>query len=227
VGRTVPGLIGAGAKQTPHEIKNLEGESPVLIAAGGFVVLFDGKTLKGWEGDSRYWKVEQGTIVGRAPADRKMGNTFLYSKKKYRDFELQFQVRLRGGKGSVGNSGVQIRSTVRDAGMYSVIGPQCEIGNGARYLWGSLLTEPVGEPSLKAPAAVVEKALKPDDYNDYFIRCVGKHVTIRLNGQTTVSSDFKPLPDEGVIAWQLHGGHPGMEVVFRHIRFRELNRTGQ
>jgi formylglycine-generating enzyme required for sulfatase activity len=31
VGRTVPGLIGGGAKQTPHEIKNLEGESPVLV----------------------------------------------------------------------------------------------------------------------------------------------------------------------------------------------------
>jgi formylglycine-generating enzyme required for sulfatase activity len=34
----VPKLIGGGAKQTPHEIKNLEGESPVLIASGGEVV---------------------------------------------------------------------------------------------------------------------------------------------------------------------------------------------
>jgi formylglycine-generating enzyme required for sulfatase activity len=35
VNRTVPKLIGGGAKQTPHEIKNLEGESPVLVAALG------------------------------------------------------------------------------------------------------------------------------------------------------------------------------------------------
>jgi formylglycine-generating enzyme required for sulfatase activity len=35
VGRTVPRLIGGGARQTPHEIKNLEGESPVLVASPG------------------------------------------------------------------------------------------------------------------------------------------------------------------------------------------------
>lgn len=30
----------------------------------GFVKIFDGKTLKGWEGDPDYWRVENGNLVG-------------------------------------------------------------------------------------------------------------------------------------------------------------------
>jgi hypothetical protein len=221
----VPKLIG-GARQTPEEMKKLEGKSPVLLAPGERTSFFDGQSMKGWEGDTRYWRIEDGAIVGRTPADSRIRSTFLISKKKYRDFELSFEVRLRGGKGNPGNSGVQVRSTVRDAATYSVIGPQCEIGK-ASYHWASLVTEPTVAPALPAPAEVVEKVLKPDGFNDYAIRCVGKHITIHLNGRTTVDSDFAPMPAEGVIAWQLHGGHPGMEVTFRRIRFRELNRAGR
>jgi hypothetical protein len=227
----VPVLIGGGARQTPEEMKKLEGKSPVLIASVRAVphdpTFFDGKTLKDWEGDRRWWKVENGAIVGRLSTDRKMGNTFLYSKKKYRDFELHFEVRMRG-KGNPGNSGVQIRSTVKDARLYSVIGPQCEIaGLTGKHIFGCLVTEPTGDPMLPAPAEVVQKVVKLHDFNDYYIRCVGKHITIRVNGHTTVDSDFKPMPAEGVIAWQLHGWFPGMEVVFKHIRFRELSRAGR
>jgi hypothetical protein len=35
VGRAVPKVIGGGARQTPHEIKNIEGASPVLVRAAG------------------------------------------------------------------------------------------------------------------------------------------------------------------------------------------------
>ena len=51
---------------------------------------------------------------------------------------------------------------------------------------------------------------------------MGKHVTIKLNGEITVDEDFEKLPDEGIIAWQLHAGEP-MEVVFRNIEFKDLS----
>jgi serine/threonine protein kinase len=188
---------------------------------------FDGKTLDGWVGDPRYWKVEDGAIIGRLPEERRAGKTFLYTKKKYSDFELQLQVRMRGGKTNVGNSGVQIRSTVRDPKRFVVIGPQCKIGYHGKYHWGSLLTEPKGEPCILASTELVDKVLKPGEFNDYSIRCVGKWVTIRLNGQTTVDAEFRPMADEGVIAWQLHGWHPGMEVVFRNIRFKDLSKAAR
>jgi hypothetical protein len=47
-------------------------------------------------------------------------------------------------------------------------------------------------------------------------------VTIKLNGETTVDDDFPKLPDEGIIAWQLHQGGP-MEVTFRSIQFKDLS----
>src|SRR5947209_20232900 len=85
---------------------------------------FNGKDLTGWEGLMEYWSVKDGALVGYTPKDPGH-NTFLCSKKKYKDFELTFQIRLKGG---VGNSGVQIRSKIIDPNKYTVGGPQCDIG---------------------------------------------------------------------------------------------------
>jgi hypothetical protein len=142
-------------------------------------------------------------------------NTFLCSKEKYGDFELTFQVRLKGG---TGNSGVQVRSEVIDTSKFVVKGPQCDIG---QQYWGSLYGEQFGGMMQASDAEAVKKVLKPDDFNDYSIRCEGKHVTIKLNGETMVDAEFEQMPEEGIIAWQLHQG-PSMEVTFRDIKFAEL-----
>jgi hypothetical protein len=55
-------------------------------------------------------------------------------------------------------------------------------------------------------------------------KCVGKRVTIKINGTTTVDDHFPEIPDEGLIAGQLRGDYPGMEVNFRRIPFRDLIR---
>jgi hypothetical protein len=182
-------------------------------------VFFNGKNLDGWDALTEYWTVKDGAIVGSTyPAGLKF-NTFLCSKKKYRDFELSFQVKLTG-KGWTGNSGVQIRSEVFDTKHLAVKGPQCDMGQ--RY-WGSLYGEHFGGMMKAAPADLVKKVLKPDDFNDYAITCRGKHVTIKLNGETMTDGDFDKMPDEGIIAWQVHGGPP-MEVIFKNIKFTELNK---
>src|SRR5436190_1967719 len=173
---------------------------------------FNGKDLDGREGLLKdYWSVQDGAIVGASPQGLKF-NTFLCSKKKYKDFELSFQVRLKDAKG---NSGVQIRSKIRDSAKdkenFAVEGPQCDMGD---VYWGSLYGEHFGGMMKQAPKDVVLKVLKKDDFNDYYIKCVGKHVTIKLNGETTVDDDFPKLPDDGIIAWQMHAGGP-MEVVFK------------
>ncbi|TMQ33633.1 MAG: DUF1080 domain-containing protein [Planctomycetota bacterium] len=141
----------------------------------------------------------------------------LCSKKKYKDFELTFQIRLKDGKG---NSGVQIRSEIADRKHFAVKGPQCDIGDD---YWGSLYGELFGGMMKQAPKDVVRKVLKKDDFNDYAIKCAGKHVTIKLNGETTVDDDFEKMPDEGIIAWQMHAGYPAMEVTFKNIKFKDLS----
>jgi len=191
--------------------------TPTVTGAEDKETFFNGKDLTGWEGLSNYWSVQDGAIVGATPDGLKF-NTFLCSKKKYKDFELSFQVKLTG-KGWSGNSGVQIRSEVFKPEELAVKGPQCDMGD---VYWGSLYGEHFGGMMKQAPEDVVKKVLKADDFNDYYIKCVGKHVTIKLNGETTVDDDFEKLPEEGIIAWQLHAGDP-MQVVFRKIEFKDLS----
>ncbi len=187
---------------------------------------FIDKDLSNWEGlIKEYWTYKDGELVGNTGPKGIKFNTFLCSKKKYRDFELKFKVRLKDG---VGNSGVQVRSKIADRKVFAVAGPQCDIGTG---WWGSLYGERFGGIMLKAPDGI-QKVVKNKDFNDYDIKVVGKHVTIKINGETSVDQDFdgawakagkgrQELPDEGIIAFQLHGG-PAMEVTFKDIVFKEL-----
>ncbi len=190
--------------------------APALLAADAKSEFFNGKDLTGWEGLTQYWSVKDGAIVGDTSPSGLKFNTFLCSKNKYKDFELTFQVRLKNGGG---NSGVQIRSAIEDPAKFVVKGPQCDIG--AQY-WGSLYGERFGGMMKQSPTDVVNKVLKKDDFNDYAIRCVGKHVTIKLNGETTVDDDFEKMPGDGIIAFQIHAG-PAMEVTFRNIQFKDLS----
>jgi hypothetical protein len=175
---------------------------------------FNGKDLTGWEGLDEYWHVKDGAIVGSHKGIN--FNTFLCSKKTYKDFELKFLVKLTPS----GNSGVQIRSKIHNKEKFAVTGPQCDMGGP---FWGSLYGENFGGMMKAADAKLVQKVLKKDDFNDYYIKCTGKHVTIKLNGETTVDDDFPKMPDDGIIALQLHGGG-AMEVIFKDLQFKDLSK---
>ena len=156
--------------------------------AGGGKDFFNGKDLDGWEGLLKeFWSVKDGAIVGStAPSGIKF-NTFLCSKSKYKDFELQFQVRLTKS----GNSGVQIRSHIHNKEKFAVTGPQCDMGGP---YWGSLYGENFGGMMKAADAKLVNEVLKVEQFNDYYIKCVGNHVTIKLNGKTTVDPTVLGTP---------------------------------
>jgi hypothetical protein len=205
--------VGAGVAATAADDPKAKPRT-ADAALGG---LFDGKGLDGWEGLTEYWTWKDGALIGSYTDSKLKENTFLCSKKKYKDFELKFKIRLKEGEG---NSGVQIRSEVLDKGKFTVKGPQCDIG---QEFWGSLYGENFGGMMKASDAALVKKILKPSDFNDYSIKCVGKHVTIKLNGETTVDQDFDKMPDDGILAWQLHSGFKFMEVTFKDIEFKDLN----
>ena len=94
----------------------------------GFVQLFDGKTLTGWEGNPKFWSVVDGAIVGRTtPENPTKGNTFLIWRHGLLcDFELRLSWKIEGG-----NSGVQYRS--RDYGNWVAGGYQADIDANHRY----------------------------------------------------------------------------------------------
>lgn len=76
--------------------------------------MFDGKSLKGWNGNPKFWSVKDGALTGITTDDNKTkGNTFLIytgdnsnnKPKDYSDFELKLNYRILGH-----NSGIQYRS---------------------------------------------------------------------------------------------------------------------
>lgn len=97
----------------------------------GFVEIFDGKSLDGWEGDPVYWRVEEGAIVGEiTPETVVKRNTFLIWKGgQPADFELKLEYRITKD----GNSGVNYRSERMADHPYALTGYQSDIDGRNRY----------------------------------------------------------------------------------------------
>jgi hypothetical protein len=192
------------------------GKKPV---AADWDELFNDKKMTAWEGLSQHWAFAQEGLVGSNLPNGLRFRTFLCSKKEYKDFEIRFQVRVRGP--AKANSGLNFRSKVLDRDRFTVSGPQADIGE---QYWGALSSEFIpGKPSTAlrlAPAAVLAK-VKQQDFNEYYVKCVGKHVTIKLNGEVTVDEDLPWMAEGGIIAWQIHANPT--EVTFRNVRIRDLS----
>ena len=187
---------------------------PALGAEAGFVPLFNGVDLAGWEGDPFLWKVEDGMLIGRSPGIAY--NDFLTTTKEYADFVLRFEIHLLD---DVGNSGVQIRSR-RVPGSMEMIGYQADIGP---TWWGSLYDESRRKVTLAEPAdSTLRRALKPDRWNNYEVSAIGRHVVLKLNGVVTVdyTEEDETLEQTGLIGLQVHSGPP-LEARFRNIRIKE------
>jgi Domain of Unknown Function (DUF1080) len=73
----------------------------------GYVSLFDGVSLKGWDGHPKFWRVEGGAIVGESTPTNPSGNTYIvYRGVEAKDFTLKFEIKIDGD----GGSGFQYRS---------------------------------------------------------------------------------------------------------------------
>ncbi len=222
-------LAVVGCSQSSKSTENDESNS------AEWTVLFDGKTLDGWEqknGTATY-EVVDGTIVGTTSDGSP--NSFLCTAKSYGDFELTFEVKVD----SELNSGVQIRSITRkesigeghnqEAGR--VIGPQVEIayGDDQGGLSGYIWREATGDgwmSSLEEPVA--HKYLKNGQWNEYRILAQGPTITTWVNGNqvenVTDASTYETFP-KGFIGLQVHGIRKGtgpFQVAWRNIKIREF-----
>jgi hypothetical protein len=73
----------------------------------GYVQIFDGKTLKGWDGDPTIWRVQDEVMVGETMQDKPRGNSYIvYTADKTKDFDLKLQMKIENG----GGGGIQYRS---------------------------------------------------------------------------------------------------------------------
>lgn len=174
--------------------------------------LFDGRTLKGWIDEPGRWEVKDGAIVGTSPGTPH--HHYMFSTRDYGDFLLHIDVKLVGY-----NSGVCIR--IHPNTYDDVPGYQVDMGDG---FWGCLWDEHHRERKIfDYPKAQADQILHKDDWNHYFVRAVGHHITMYLNGVKTVDGDDPGGFLSGPIGFQLC--HGGAEVAsFRNIYIRPLTR---
>ena len=183
--------------------------------------LFDGKTFKGWDGDTTgTWRIENGALVGGSMETQVPHNEFLSTRATYDDYSLKLKFKLLGDEGFV-NSGVQFHSQRISDPPYEMRGYQADLGDG---YWAGLYDESRRNKVLaSADTALITKVLRRQEWNDYEVRTKGRHIQIFLNGIETVdyTEEDTSIPQQGLIALQIHGGGKA-EVHFKEIVLTRL-----
>ena len=213
-----------------------------------FMPLFDGKTLDGWEGDQRFWRAEDGVLIGQTTKDvTTEKNTFLvYSKKEFGDFELRFSYRVTGG-----NSGVQYRSEMvskwvvkglqadfedkmhegkdKFSGMFFEENGRMFMGQRGDVVIVRSNKDKPKKPLIEKIATVgdnetLEKNIRREGWNDYIVIAKGNVFMHIINGHVMsvgIDEDELNAKEKGIIAWQLHAGPP-LKIEMKDVRIREL-----
>ncbi len=198
----------------------------------GWTSLFNGKDLSGWKSSEETpgcFTVVDGQLKvsgGRAHLFY-VGET---GEAKFKSFELKMKVKTTAGS----NSGVYIHTKFQDKGWPDA-GYECQVNSthtdpkktGSLYGVINILAllpdqkEPQGGKHIKVPLA----PSKDDEWFDYNIKVEGKHITLKVNGETTVdftepegwdpAKELKGMPgrklSEGTVALQ---GHDPKSTVF-------------
>src|SRR3989442_3337511 len=100
------------------------------------VPIFDGKTFKGWEGDTnKTWRIAEGALVGGSLKQTVPHNEFICTARGYTNFVLRLKFKLAGSEGFI-NGGVQVRSKHVENPHYALIRYQVDMGDPD--WWGCL-----------------------------------------------------------------------------------------
>ena len=239
-------LIGGGVRlhgQTAR-YQPKQSDRPEVATADepGFQPIFNGRTLDGWEGNSTYWRAEDGKMVGEIrPETRLKSNTFIvWRGGSPADFELRVDYRITAG----GNSGINYRSsmvpdTVTPANQFAMRGYQCDIDGASRYtgqnyeekgrlflaLRGQVTrirgtAPPLAIASVGDGAELAKKITA--DWNAVHLIIRGNSLTHIINGQVmsvVIDDDAEGRKASGLIGVQVHVGPP-MKVEYRNFRLK-------
>jgi hypothetical protein len=188
------GLFGKG--MLPNTLAKQE-------AKAGWRLLFDGKSLQGWEvhvgGD---WVAQDGMIVCPGTTEGWLGTADMFANY---DLKLQF----RGGERV--NSGIFLRS--QKEGPPHVTGYELQIGDNATggYNTGNLVESVIALPTK----------ILADRWNDYDVRVEGDHYVVMLNGKTILNAHDSKHKSVGVIGLQCHKDN---KIEFRSFKLLPLGK---
>ncbi len=190
------------------------------LNAGQAFPLFDGKTFKGWDGDTnKTWRIEDGMIIGGDGKTKVPQNEFIATTRNYTNYVLRLKFKLTGKDGFV-NSGVQYHSQ-RIPNHNEMKGYQADLGEG---WFGAIYDESRRNKVMARPEeADVKKAVKLNEWNDYEVQTQGRRTILKINGVQMVdyTEADESIPQFGRIGLQIHGGGT-TEVRFKNVKIEEL-----
>jgi hypothetical protein len=209
------------------------------LPESGFDPIFDGKTMDGWDGDPKFWRVEDGCLVGQTTKENQPAqNTFLiWRKGSPSNFELLTEFKLTGF-----NSGVQYRSIELPDIKWAMKGYQADM-DGEQVYTGQIYEERGrGFLALRGESAYISTGQKPgvvgtlgssDDlkaliksagWNDLHIVARGNVLVQYINGRMMsmlIDDDRTNRKMNGLIGIQVHKG-PAMKIEIRNIRLKNV-----
>lgn len=180
--------------------------------ADGWISLFNGKDLTGWKkNENGQFEVVDGVL--KVSGKR----AHLFTEKEFKNFE--FKAECKTTKGS--NSGLYFHTKYQEEG-WPAQGYEAQVNVSH--------TDKIKTGSLYGVKNVSEVEVKDDEWYETYIKVVGRHITIKINGKTTVDweqpEDFKDKQfpgrkiSSGSFAIQAHD--PNSVVYFRNIRVKPL-----
>ena len=185
----------------------------------GFVPLFNGKDLDGWEvrssnpADKDRWSIKDNLLVGKA------GGGWIGTKKMYGDFVLKLEWKIFAG----GNSGVFIRvPDVKSKESPSYLGFEIQILDDPKYKGLKPYQFCGGLYHFQGPAKKMYKGA--GEWNAYEITCHGDAISLVFNGEKVIDADtskdpgMAKRPKRGFIGLQNHGSG----VEFKNVMFKSL-----
>ena len=218
--------------------------------AHGYISLFNGKDLTGWEGLEGFWSVKDGVIDGSETKDKSVQTDLILSAskeppEKFVNFEFHIKWQMVSKDG---NSGVQFRSTINNPKTLHAGGYQADIDSTSHYT-GSIYDESGiaggrgtmssrGEKTTwdaenkrhNSPLPESNDDLKKvlhdtGDWNDIVLIVNGNHVQYSINGHLMtelIDESPKAVLKGGVIALQMHAGFT-MDIQFKDASIKFLD----
>lgn len=192
--------------------------------AEGFQLLFNGRNLDGWVGNTTDYVPEDGVIAVR-PKNGGHGN--LYTEKEYSNFNFRFEFKLTPGA----NNGLGVHAPLEGDAAY--VGKELQILDNTAAIYANLKPYQY-HGSVYGIIPAKRGFLKPvGEWNTEEVIVHGDNFKIILNGEVIVDGNVKEATQNGTPD---HKDHPGLlrhtghigflghgcELWFRNIRIKEL-----
>jgi hypothetical protein len=187
-------------------------------SGGGWVDLFDGKTMKGWSPvGSALWDVVDGTLSANPSAQPQVvaadgkavtASGFLHTDRSYANFDLTAEFHSETNT----NSGIFIRCAAGQPMSQTSCYEVNISDNHAAYPTGSIVGLRSTLPARAATAG---------NWSTMEISARGAHIVVKVDGKTVLDVQDAKFAS-GVIALQAGGPNGPGPIQFRHLRIHTL-----